>query len=1393
MSFALRLAALFVLFSANVAVADKVRGDWSSLGAWPLIAVHAVLTPDGRVLTYGTDGNGNQTGLFIYDVWDPAAGGLANGHLTLPNGTNTDIFCSSQVILPASGNIFIAGGDNYVSGATTNTANNNTNVFNTSNLTLARGNNMNRSRWYSTSTTLVNGETYIQGGKAGAPYPEVRNSNGVFRALTSVDTTTFGTRYPRNWVAPDGRIFGYEENGRMYYINTSGTGSITLGAQLPGPGRYPSSAVMFRPGRILQIGAGTTAAYLIDINGAAPAVTTTQQMTSARFWVTSTVMADGRVVATGGSSKDNELIGVNNTASIWDPDTGQWTEGAEGHVARLYHSTALLLPDATVLVAGGGAHGPLTNLNAEIYYPPYLYNASGGFAARPSITSAPNAISLGDQFNVDASGPNTVTRVTLVKTGSVTHSFNMDQRFIELSFSQSGGTLHVQAPSVAGVAPPGYYLLFVIDSKGVPSVATIVRMNIGGGEPPPPPPPPPTFTLNPLPLPTPEESNDTVTYTASVDNPNGVVYSWFFDDGTPQTAPSSSPTITHKFTQPGVYYVTVTATRDGSAPQTKTVTQMIHLPLTALAPAVSSNVAYESRGAGRIWVVNQDNDSVTVFNAATNSRVSEITVGTRPRSLAIAPDGSIWVVNKLSGTISVIDPQDLLVRKTITLPNASQPFGLAFEPDGGAAYVALEASGQLLKLNASSGAQLDSVFVGANPRHISISGNGSAIYVSRYISPPLPGESTANVQTNGGGEVVVVNANSMSVIDTIDLHVSTEADAEDQGGGLPNYLGAPVISPDGMTAWVPSKQDNVMRGTLRNGLNLNFQNTVRAISSRIVLSTRQEDVAARIDHDNSSVASAAAFEPFGVYMFVALETSREVAVVDAYGGWEIFRFQVGRAPQGLTVSPDGRTLYVNNFMDRTLGIYDLKPLIERGEATVPQLAAPVAVSIEKLSPKILKGKQFFYDAKDIRLARDAYMSCGSCHNDGGHDGRVWDLTGLGEGLRNTIALQGRAGAAEGFLHWSGNFDEVQDFEGQIRNLAGGTGLMSNSAFNAGTRSQPLGDVKAGVSSDLDALAAYVQSLSTFMKSPLRTSTGALTSTAEAGKAVFVSAGCSQCHAGTAFTESGSVTLRNIGTIKPSSGKRLDGPLTGIDTPTLRDAWASAPYLHDGSAATLADAVSAHSGISLSAGDLSKVVAYVEQIGSQETSAPGNDSVAPTVPPNFAATLSAGKPKLTWGASSDNVAVTEYAIYRSTNGNLGSEVARTTARSWTDPSFAEGVTYTYAVRAFDAAGNGSGATALKAVQVTQVKPGAPTSFNAVLNGAGRPVLSWSGATDNVGVTGYFVYRSNTASLGSQIATTSSATWTDATAAAGKTYTYSVKAFDAAGNVSARSPSDTIQAQ
>ena len=190
------------------------------------------------------------------------------------------------------------------------------------------------------------------------------------------------------------------------------------------------------------------------------------------------MLADGRVLATGGSTVWNEMTGVNYNAEIWNPTTGQWLLGPPQAKARLYHSTAVLMPDASVLVAGGGAPGPQNNTNMEIYYPPYLYNAAGGFATRPVIETAPGTIDIGETFGVDIAGTGAISRVAMIKTASVSHSWNTEQRFIELTFQQNGGQLNIQAPTRAGDAPPGYYLLFVLNAAGTPSIAKIAKVGV---------------------------------------------------------------------------------------------------------------------------------------------------------------------------------------------------------------------------------------------------------------------------------------------------------------------------------------------------------------------------------------------------------------------------------------------------------------------------------------------------------------------------------------------------------------------------------------------------------------------------------------------------------------------------------------------------------------------------------------------------------------------------------------------------------------------------------------------------------------------------------------------------------------------------------------------------
>lgn len=463
----------------------NVTGVWGTLGNWPLIAIHSILTRDGRVLTYGTDGSGKQTGLFIYDVWDPESsdGDVSAGHMTLPNTTTTDLFCSSHVLLPGSNSILIAGGDVFQDDHTLNKGNSDANLFSGDDNMLRSAGTMWRERWYSTLTTLVNGESYIQGGMGsgnaalnGKTHPEVRGLDGSFRLLSHLNTSALSYFYPRNYVAPNGTVFGYDVKGKTYFLS-SDLSAITMMAPLaPGTVGTSSSSALYAPGKILQFGGPTVNSVAIDINGIKPKVTSAGKLSSIRHWVNATLLPNGRVLATGGSSVANKLTGVNNRAEIWNPATRQWKVGAAGALARLYHSTALLLPDATVLVAGGGAPGPLKNTNAEIYYPPYLFAAGGLYASRPAITSAPPTLVPGQEFLLGVSNASNVARVTVVKTGAVTHSFNMDQRFVQLSFARVGNSLRVTAHPNPAVLTPGAYMLFVINGQAVPSKAAMIEV-----------------------------------------------------------------------------------------------------------------------------------------------------------------------------------------------------------------------------------------------------------------------------------------------------------------------------------------------------------------------------------------------------------------------------------------------------------------------------------------------------------------------------------------------------------------------------------------------------------------------------------------------------------------------------------------------------------------------------------------------------------------------------------------------------------------------------------------------------------------------------------------------------------------------------------------------------
>jgi len=657
-----------------------------------------------------------------------------------------------------------------------------------------------------------------------------------------------------------------------------------------------------------------------------------------------------------------------------------------------------------------------------------------------------------------------------------------------------------------------------------------------------------------------------VTLTATATDPNNdpLEYRFDFGDGSPKTAWSSTPSAAASYAEEGHYRVAAQVRDPSGSIDTETLTVTVVNPPTGPQPSSSTKVLCDA-AARRVWVVNPDTDTLAALDADALVKVLEVPVCADPRGVARAAGGLLWVACHDDDSLRVLDGAGAPVA-TLALDYGSAPAGIAASPDGGSVYVALEGSGELARYDAATRQRTGTLALGAAPRAIAVRGDGARVFVTRFLSP-------AN-----HAEVWEVNAGTFALTRTIQVRKfggAANADSTATGRGVANYLSAIAIEPDGASAWVASSKPNSERGLLF-GPDLDQDNTVRTVVWQIDLASGA--LLKSIDIDNSDSASALGFSPLGDYLFVTLQGNNQMVVFDllamqsttGLAGF-VSRLGTGLAPQGVCGdAPTGRT-FVQNFMARSITAIETDELFRFGDV-VPASSEISTVALERLAPEVLQGKQVFYNAADPRMSAEGYISCASCHLDGGHDGRTWDFTGRGEGLRNTISLHGRAGTGHGNVHWSANFDEIQDFENDIRNAFGGEGFLSDADFAA--TSSTLGAPKMGLSAELDALAAYVGSLGaeTVPRSPWREADGSMTAAGIAGGAVFDALACGSCHSGPAYTDSTgpAATLHDVGTLRTSSGQRLGGPLTGIDTPTLLGVWDTAPYFHDGSAATLDD-------------------------------------------------------------------------------------------------------------------------------------------------------------------------------------------------------------------------------
>ena len=387
----------FSNYQSNLAVDDD--GTWTPVFDWPLIGVHSILTPDNKVLTFGTDQNGMQGGQWVYDVWDP----VTDTHYTLENTTLTNLFCGVAMIVPETGEILISGGDASTLGDFNYGVNDiNTFDYETMELTPSPLGEMAYQRWYPTMVTLPTGQLVIMGGidgkGDGVGTPEIYTPGDGWRELSGAENIDQAENwyYPRAWVTNDGNILYLAADWSdspvdIYSLDPSGDGSITKIGVLPFTTSYLTPSLRYSEDKVLIMSNGGEL-WSMDISTATPTFTQISpgQDLPVREWSNMVVLADGKVVISGGSAVDSaavtdKVVDAVDTVLIFDPDTNTISVGDEAAVARLYHSTTLLLPDATVLSLGGGAPGPLNNLNGEIYKPDYLFNEDGTPAERPVI------------------------------------------------------------------------------------------------------------------------------------------------------------------------------------------------------------------------------------------------------------------------------------------------------------------------------------------------------------------------------------------------------------------------------------------------------------------------------------------------------------------------------------------------------------------------------------------------------------------------------------------------------------------------------------------------------------------------------------------------------------------------------------------------------------------------------------------------------------------------------------------------------------------------------------------------------------------------------------------------------------------------------------------------
>jgi hypothetical protein len=494
---------------AQVVAGPGQVGQWTILtNRLPINPVHAAVMHDGKVLMIHRN---SATTPSTAVIWDPATKTASTPFATAYDS----MFCDGMVVLP-DGRPFVIGGT-LAFPPPKFTGQNHSAAFDPSTGKFALQATMAHGRWYPTGTVLNDGRVLTFSGLEETVESDntVDTNNTVEIFTPDSGVGSWSSPATANWVPPlyprlhllkDGRIFysGSGTQSQFYDVTTqqwsacpcasASTRAYGTSVLLPlRPSGYQEKIMILGGGASATTGAaGLKTTEIIDPLASSPMWTSGSDMSEKRIELNATILPSGNVLVTGGSAANEDGLTASFNADLYhsnpsDPAFNTFTSAGANSIPRLYHSNAILLPDATVILTGSNPPcagvttwpcppaGPGYENRIELYEPAYLFNANGTRATRPSITAPATRITYNTAFAVGTSDPSSIKSVVVIRPTAVTHAFNMEQRLIELSFTVNGTALSVTSPPDDMKAPPGYYLLFILDSAGVPSEGKFVQ------------------------------------------------------------------------------------------------------------------------------------------------------------------------------------------------------------------------------------------------------------------------------------------------------------------------------------------------------------------------------------------------------------------------------------------------------------------------------------------------------------------------------------------------------------------------------------------------------------------------------------------------------------------------------------------------------------------------------------------------------------------------------------------------------------------------------------------------------------------------------------------------------------------------------------------------------